>query len=383
MHPNPRKIAPVVLVILLASAAVWYFTRSAEAETGALTASGTIEAVQVHISAELSGRVSRVAFEEGQLVKAGDVLIEQDTALLTAQRQQSEAALQVVKANQEAADAAAAAAQSALLAVRAVAEAAQANLDLLQAGPSAEQLQVAQTVVDKAKLAVTAAQDNYDALSDTAKDTNQGKALKQQLDQAQASLANAEAQYDLAKAGARSEQVTAAEAQVRSATAQAAASEQQAAAAAAQAKAAAAQVESAQAALNVFDVQIAKLTIVSPVDGVVLARSVQPGEVVAPGATLLALAQISDLTITVFVPEDRYGLILLGQAADLTADSFGGQVFKAKVVHIADQAEFTPRNVQTTEGRRTTVFSVKLAVEDSGGKLKPGMPADVNFGVQP
>jgi HlyD family secretion protein len=61
-------------------------------------------------------------------------------------------------------------------------------------------------------------------------------------------------------------------------------------------------------------------------------------------------------------------------------DSFPGQTFEAAVVHIADQAEYTPRNVQTAEGRRTTVFAVKLAVENPDGKLKPGMPADVSFG---
>ena len=235
MHPNPRKIAPVILVLALVAAAIWYFNQGVSAESGALTASGTIEAVEVHISAELGGRVSRVAFEEGQAVKAGDVLIEQDATLLKAQRQQAEAALRVVEANREAADAAASAAQSALAAVQAVAEAAQANADLLLAGPSAEQLAVAQSVVDKAQLALNAAQDNYDALSETAQDTTQGKALKQQLDQADAGLKNAQAQYDLAKAGARSEQITAAEAQARSAQAQVSASQRQAEASAAQA----------------------------------------------------------------------------------------------------------------------------------------------------
>jgi HlyD family secretion protein len=79
------------------------------------------------------------------------------------------------------------------------------------------------------------------------------------------------------------------------------------------------------------------------------------------------------------VPEDRYGEIQLGQQARVTVDSFPDENFEALVTHIADQAEYTPRNVQTAEGRRTTVFAVKLAVDNSAGKLKPGMPADVVF----
>ena len=65
----------------------------------------------------------------------------------------------------------------------------------------------------------------------------------------------------------------------------------------------------------------------------------------------------------------------------LTVDFFPGEIFTATVVYIADQAEFTPRNVQTSEGRRSTVFAVELSLRNDAGKLKPGMPADVQFGV--
>jgi membrane fusion protein YbhG len=86
------------------------------------------------------------------------------------------------------------------------------------------------------------------------------------------------------------------------------------------------------------------------------------------------------MTITVYIPEDRYGAINLGETAQVKVDSFPGEAFTAKVSYIADQAEFTPRNVQTSEGRRSTVFAIKLSIGNSGGELKPGMPADVTFG---
>ena len=138
-------------------------------------------------------------------------------------------------------------------------------------------------------------------------------------------------------------------------------------------------VQQAQANLDLLDAQIAKLTVYAPLDGEVLTRNVEPGEFVQPGAVTFALADLNQMTITVYVPEDRYGQISLGQAAQVSVDSFPNETFTAEVIHIADQAEFTPRNVQTVEGRSSTVYAIKLRVTDSKGKLKIGMPADVVF----
>jgi multidrug resistance efflux pump len=149
----------------------------------------------------------------------------------------------------------------------------------------------------------------------------------------------------------------------------------------AQAAASQAQLSAGQAAasLELLEVQMNKLTVVAPADGVVLTRSIEPGEVVSPGASALSLGLLDDLTITVYVPEDRYGEISLGREADVTVDSFPDESFNAVVTHIADQAEFTPRNVQTAEGRATTVYAIELRVQDPESRLKPGMPADVTF----
>jgi HlyD family secretion protein len=206
-----------------------------------------------------------------------------------------------------------------------------------------------------------------------------GGELEAQRDQAEARAAAAEAG------------VTAAEAMVRAAEAnqqlaEAGGSEEQAAAAAAQTDAARAQLEAARAESNaagaavaLVESQIASLTIASPIDGIVLARAIEPGEYAAPGAPLLRIGQLEDLTLTVYVLEDRYGEIELGQTATVRVDSFPDETFKGEVVEIADEAEFTPRNVQTEEGRRSTVFAVHLAVDDPDSRLKPGMPADVEF----
>ena len=150
-----------------------------------------------------------------------------------------------------------------------------------------------------------------------------------------------------------------------------------------QAKAALQQAQSAvnqaEANLALLDTQVSELTVAAPLDGTILTRNVEPGEFVQPGAVALAMADLNNITITVYVPEDRYGQLKLGQQAEVTVDSFPGETFSAEVIHIADQAEFTPRNVQTVEGRSSTVYAIKLKVTDSESKLKIGMPADVVF----
>ncbi|MBU0511074.1 MAG: efflux RND transporter periplasmic adaptor subunit [Chloroflexi bacterium] len=139
-------------------------------------------------------------------------------------------------------------------------------------------------------------------------------------------------------------------------------------------------IAQAQAALDLVDIQMEKLTVCASVSGVVMTRNVEPGEIVQPGLAAMTLGQLDKLTITVYIPEDKYGQIKLGDSAQLSADSFPDETFEATVTRIANRAEYTPRNVQTQEDRQTTVYAIELSVHDPGGKLKPGMPTDVVFG---
>ncbi|MBZ0301661.1 MAG: efflux RND transporter periplasmic adaptor subunit [Anaerolineae bacterium] len=139
-------------------------------------------------------------------------------------------------------------------------------------------------------------------------------------------------------------------------------------------------VDAGQKLMSIYSAATgANESVTSPIEGTVLERLVEPGEITAPGNTLMVVADLSALTLTVYVPEDRYGQVFLGQTYAVKVDSFPDQTFSGTVRHIADHAEFTPRNVQTVEGRKSTVFAIKLALAPSRGRLKPGMPADVNF----
>lgn len=194
---------------------------------------------------------------------------------------------------------------------------------------------------------------------------------------AQAQKANAELRYGFLADGPDPDDIAMAEARLETAvanleSAKADPSPEQLAVAQAQ-------IDAAEAAINVLRSQLEKLTLSSMIDGIVLERSIEPGEIALPGTPLFVIAELDDLSITVYVAEDRYGEITLGQSAKVTVDSFPGEIFTAQVVQIADQAEYTPRNVQTQEGRSTTVFAVNLNIDSPGGRLKPGMPADVDF----
>jgi len=153
----------------------------------------------------------------------------------------------------------------------------------------------------------------------------------------------------------------------------------EAAVAAARAGGAGPQVAAAEAALRVVTVQQDKLTLRAPTDGIVLTRAIEPGEVALPGAPLLVVGKGDALWITVYVAEDRLGGIDVGDEAEVRADAYPRDVFDGTVAHIDDQAQFTPRNVQTASGRKATVYGVRLNVANKRDRLKPGMPADVTF----
>lgn len=365
MHRPPVFVRVIIVLAVVIAAATYFISTNSSAADGALTASGTIEAVEIKISPELGGRVAEVLVAEGDVVEAGQVVVRLDTTLLEGQLAQAQAGLAAANAQLALLQNSPSAAE--LSAVTAQVNRAQTALDTLN-----EQLDTAETQADDVAEQITTLQ-NQIVTAQTAglveqvaglnaqlglaqqlqvTTQTQVKLLEGQVATAEAGLDAAQAQLDLAEAGPKPEQMEVVEAQVAA----------------------------AQATVDLLSAQIRRQTLTAPVSGIVLARAIEPGEVAAPGATLLLIGQLDDLTLTVYVPEDQYGQIELGQTATLTADSFPGESFTGTVHHIADQAEFTPRNVQTAEGRASTVYAIELTVTDENGQLKPGMPVDVVFG---
>ena len=145
------------------------------------------------------------------------------------------------------------------------------------------------------------------------------------------------------------------------------------------------EIDGARARVGATDASIAALnqqktdaTIRSPLTGIVTARLVEPGELVAVGAPLAVIVDLDRAWVNAYVEEPLVPSLKLDEAATIVTD--GGQKLSGKVAFIAPRAEFTPRNVQTSSERAKLVYRVKVALDNHEGILKPGMPVEVEFG---
>jgi HlyD family secretion protein len=404
-----RMITPIILV-LAAGTALWYYwvrpagslagawnslVNPASATVGALTASGTVETTEINVAPEAAGKILAVDVQEGDTVHIGDVLVHFDDSILQDQRTIATANLEMVKIAlvQLTSPATIATVQKAIAQDKQDIDNAQQAYDnqkYFTTNQDAVQNAHASLVI--AQKALDNAQSDYDSVKGNPdNDTNKANAY-QKLYAAQLAYNTASYNYALWTGKVVSEQLNITAATLSVAKAKLAEDQglldvlnggpipdKATGVGIVQLEQARIAVQLAQANLDLLDAQIAKTTVVAPVDGMVVTRNAEPGNVVNAGAALLTLARLDELTITVYVPEDRVGEVSLGQTANVSVDSFPGAVFTAAVTYISDQAEFTPRNVETVSGRKNTVFAIKLKLNDTSEKLKPGMPADVTF----
>ncbi len=394
-----RAILGIALVALIGGG-VWWWTQQQTQATRGLTGSGTIEATQVQIGPEVWGRIVELKADEGQVVKAGDVIFRLDDSMLSVQRAQAQAAVNTARAQRDQLLAGARAqqldaARATISTTQAMLSGAQADLDHLVAGATMDQVAAARSQLASARAHARAAHDTYDNIVAGRGD---GKAfgvmgtglgapeeqMRVQVEAADMQVTAAQARLNKVLSGATSDEINSAQARVAGAQAQLLAAQAQydllkAGPSREQIAAADAAVAQAEAALKLLDAQADKLVVRAPADGTVLVCNVHIGEMISSGASAFVLGKLDTLQITVYLPENTYGRVKLGQTARVMVDSYPGVAFTGTVVHIADQAEFTPRNVQTAEGRSTSVYAIKLDVPNPEGKLKPGMPTDVSF----
>src|SRR5690606_9229148 len=136
----------------------------------------------------------------------------------------------------------------------------------------------------------------------------------------------------------------------------------------------------AEAQIAALDASLDNAAIRAPFAGVITLRHREPGETVSPGAPVLSLLDPGDRWVRIFVREDEVGRVALGQGATIRSDSHPEKRYRGEVAHVASEAEFTPRNVQTTEERVKLVYAVRVRITgDPGFELKPGVPADVTL----
>jgi HlyD family secretion protein len=133
------------------------------------------------------------------------------------------------------------------------------------------------------------------------------------------------------------------------------------------------------AQLGLIESQYRDTRITSPITGTVIEKYIEYGELVRPGSPVVTIADLSQMSIKVYVTEKILIKIQIGSSAELSISSYPGKKFPCKIVWISPKAEFTPKNIQTQEARADLVYAVKVVVENPEGILKIGMPADVIF----
>ncbi len=323
-----RGRVAIAIVVLVAVAVTLWLTVFRPDEDGVILASGTVEATEADLGFQAAGRIERIAAREGDWIERGQELAWLDRTELLARRR----------------------------AVEAQAEAARAVLRELESGFRSEE-------VAQGRAALRAAQQRVnDAVRDLERTRRlfEGGAVSQQmLDNAETAFELAQSEYDRAEealrileTGPRVERILAQRAVV------------------AQAEAAVAQIDAA------LDFSLIR----APFDGVITIRHREPGETVPAGAPVLTLMNPDDRWVRIYVREDEVGRIAVGQPAAITADADPDRLYEGEVVFIASGAEFTPRNVQTTEERVKLVYRVKVQIiGDPGTDLKPGLAADVRL----
>jgi len=375
---------------------------------GPITASGFIEGTEVQIAPEMGGRIAEILVDEGEEVAKGEVLVRLDDALLQTQRGEALAAVAAAEANlarvragtrpEEVAAARAALAQAeaqrdrALRALEAAREALSNPQDLnLQIAQTETEVALAEQEVEMARADLAEVELKYNVYREQGGDAERTWAL--QVEAARAALEAAQARLDGAQRYLNAlyairdnplslqAQVHAAEAQYRAA--EAAVEEARAALEKAEAgptpeevALAEAQLHQAQAGLALVEAKLAQLMLTAPITGVVASRSAHVGETAAPGVPLLTLVNLDEVTLVLYIPENRIGQVRVGQPVEVRVDSFPDRLFRGRVASIAGEAEFTPRNVQTEEERVNLVFAVKVVIPNPDHALKPGMPAD-------
>jgi HlyD family secretion protein len=387
---NKRR---AVLILLLAAAGggVWYWYSGAMSRnTNVIPVSGNLELTQVDLSFKTAGRMTELAVREGQFVKHGDLIAKLDAAQLEQQLLRDQAAVASAQSSlqqlQTSIEYQGATIDSDISTRRAELAQAQARLDELLAGSRPQEIQQAQSAVadakawnDQARLDWERAQTLF-AREDISK--SQYDQARAKLDSTEAQLRQAQERLALVKEGPRTEEIAGARAQV--ARGQAAVQTAEANRIELRRKqeelaARRAEIDRTRAQVGMTQTQIADATVVAPIDGVVLVKSAEAGEVIAAGTTIVSLGDLAHPWLRAYINETDLGRVKLGGKVRLSTDSFPGKSYEGHISFISSEAEFTPKQIQTKEERVKLVYRIKIDVDNPRQELKNNMPVDAEI----
>ena len=323
-----RLLVGALLILILVAAVVAYLRHAPSGGAdGAVRISGNVELTEVQVSFKVPGRVLSRLVDEGAFVRRGEIVARLEDAELSDALELAQAdagAAAATLAELEAGSRREEVAQGEALLARAEAEA-----DRLSTDYQREQALYAKEVIPKREL----------------------DAARAASDAARASVRERREALQLLRKGARRERVDEARARLKG----------------------------AQARVSTAKERLGYATLVAPLSGVVLSKSVEPGEQVAAGTPVVTLGDTGQCWLKGYIPETELGRVKLGQGARVTTDSHPGKVYQGKVSFISSEAEFTPKNVQTEKERVKLVYRIKISLANPGMELKPGMPADAEI----
>jgi HlyD family secretion protein len=372
----PRILIPILL--LLVGFAVWKFFFSHPASPDSVVAlSGRIEGDDSALSAKTSGRIMEVRFREGDSVKAGDIVAILDDQQVREREDQARAAVAQSEAQLRSAQAQIAVLNEQL---------AQTNLETGQATVDAEgrvnqaqaELAAAEADLAQQRASLQLAVFDRDAYTRLAKSgavsERQGKQAETTAASQQAVVDAAERRLEAARGALNIAKANLANPGIRTAQSGAVRKQllqQQAAIANARAEAVRSQAQLAEAESNRSD-----LIVHAPFDGTVITRSAEPGEYLQAGTAIITLLDLTKVYLRGYIPEGQIGKVKLGQPARVYLDSNPNKPVEAEVSRIDPQATFTPENTYFRDDRVKQVVGVKLRLKGSFGFAKPGMPSD-------
>ena len=386
-----KRIIPIVIVVAVAAVAGFYLLRRWNGDgADRIAFSGNIELTEVKMSFKTAGRMVDLLVKEGDPVKKGMVIARLDHDQLSSQRDAQRAALASAESQLTqlltSIDFQRETYQGGMSASQADLAQAEARLRELQNGSRPQEIQVARSALDAARTEQTRAANDWQRAQTLYKDddisTSQYDQFRTQFEHTSAQVKQAEQQLALVVEGPRKETIEASSAQVDRAKAtlrlantpgvELKRREQEVAARRAD-------IARARAQLAFIESQLADTEIASPIDGVVLVKSAEPGETVAAGGTIVTLGDMDHPWLRGYVNETQLGRLKLDAKVRVSTDSYPGKTYAGRVSFISSEAEFTPKQIQTLEERVKLVYRIKVDLPNPARELKLNMPADAEI----
>ena len=382
-----KRIFIILALVAVAVAGVYTYRGANKTPENRIVVSGNIELTEVNIAFKTAGRLIERTVDEGDSVKKGQVIARLDRDQLLAQRDREVAGLQSAESQLAQAKtslewekdtlAADIEQRSADLASN------QARLAELKNGARPQEKLDAQAAVDSAQSELERAKKDWDRAQVLHRDddisTAQFDQYRNRWESAVAALNSSKERQNLVLAGPRVEQVNAHTFHLpllRGALKMAQANSLEMKRREQELTTRAAEIARSRASIALIDSQLADTIAMSPVDGVVLVKSADPGEVLSAGTTVVTIGDIEHPWLRGYIDETDLGKVKLGSKVKVTTDSYKGKVYEGHVSFIASEAEFTPKQIQTQTERVKLVYRIKIELDNSSRELKSNMPAD-------